>query len=97
MRAVEGNDINGVSRLLREGANPNHQWFWDEHRTPPLHEACRSGFLVIVELLVDGKADPNRGDGLDNWTPLHYACESGKKDVVQYLVRDLNCKPGEGY
>ena len=31
----------------------------------------------------------------DNKTPLHYACRGGKKDVIAYLVEDLECDIGE--
>ena len=94
--AVEANKVSEVVRLLGEGADPNHQWYWDDKdRRPPLHEACVNGNLTIIQLLVNAGADPNRSGGKFNMTPLHYACWSGHNAIVQYLIKDLKCKPGE--
>ena len=97
LNAVKFMVVSEVIRLLGEGADPNHQWYWDDKdRIPPLHKACRNDNLTIIKLLVNAGADPNRGDGgVFNTTPLHYACENGHKAIVQYLIEDLKCKPGE--
>ena len=93
--AVKANEVSEVVRLLGEGADPNHQWYWDDKdRTPPLHKACRNDNLTIIKLLVNAKADPNRGGRVSNWTPLHHACGNGHEAIVQYLIEDLKCKPG---
>ena len=89
--AVDDNDVTQVMSLLGQRADPNHQLYWSdgewEFKLPPLHYACREGYLEIVKALVTHEARTDRGDGTDRSTPLDWACRAGHKDVVQYLVK----------
>ena len=99
-QAVHDEDVDRVSALLKQGADPNHQLYWSDewkynYKSPPLHIACSKGNLKIVQLL--GKRDANikRGDRLYNQTPLHLACWGGHVDTVKYLINDLQIIVGE--
>lgn len=51
----------------------------------PLHEAASSGFLNIVQLLIDKGANINQLSFQEK-TPLHCACANGHFDIVKFLV-----------
>jgi ankyrin repeat protein len=60
-----------------------------------LIEACRTGDVERVKILIQNDADIN----LKTWgfklTPLHYACDSGHKEIVELLLQngaDINAK-----
>ena len=101
-KAVCDGDVDRVSALLEQGADPNHQLYWSDEwsgkypsKYPPLHKACSDGNLKIAQLLVKRDANVNRGDGYYNRTPLHLACYGGHIDTVKYLVDELQCSVGE--
>ena len=97
-QATEAGDIHEVTTLLEQGANPNHRLYWSNvwNKWPPLHEACSSGNLKIVNLLVtSGGAYKNRGHGILKQTPLHLACCGGDIDTIMYLIQELQCDVGE--
>ena len=53
---------------------------------PTIYDACQSGDLETVKLLVTaGGIDINKPDEKD-YTPLHYACEKGHFELVKFLV-----------
>ncbi|XP_064407588.1 uncharacterized protein LOC135352329 isoform X2 [Halichondria panicea] len=90
--AVRNNDVTKVRSLLGQGADPNHQLYWSDEwvNEPPLHSACRLGYLEIVKTLVTHGARTDKGGGVDNRTPLHWACWGGHKEVVQYF-KEVGC------
>ena len=58
---------------------------------PPLHKACFKGNLKIAWLLViNGGANPNRGDRTHNDAPLLCACQGGDTHTVKYLLKSYN-------
>ena len=96
--AVRNNDVTKVRSLLGQGADPNHQLYWSDEwagKRPPLHRACRKGYLEIVKTLVTHGAHTDKGDGVHNMTPLHWACGGGDKEVVQYLKEEVGCSTGK--
>ena len=104
LSAVEDGDIGRVISLLAEGADPNHEiywnqeWkenFWQQYKSPPLHAACENGNLGIVKTLVQAGASAEKGDVRYNRTPLHHACWGGHIDVVMYLTKEAGCPVGE--
>ncbi len=71
--AVSNNDVIQVKSLLKQGADPNHQFYWSEEwadKGPPLHTACYIGYLEIVKTLVTHGAHTDKGAGMDNMTLL---------------------------
>ena len=94
--AVRNNDVTKVRSLLGQGADPNHQLYWSDEwvNEPPLHSACRLGYLEIVKTLVTHGARTDKGGGVDNRTPLHWACWGGHKEVVQYF-KEVGCSTGK--
>ncbi len=96
--AVYNKDVIKVRSLLGQGADPNHQLYWSDewgYKQPPLHWACRRGYLDIVKTLVTHGARTDKGDGRYNMTPLHYACEGGHKEMVKYLIQEVGCSTGK--
>jgi ankyrin repeat protein len=57
----------------------------DEEGCTTLHWACKSGWVDMVQLLLDAGADFERTDKYRH-TALHWACQSGCPDVVQLLL-----------
>ncbi len=97
-QAVDNNDVTKVRSLLGQGADPDHQLYWSDewgHKFPPLHRACRKGYLEIVKTLVTHGAHTDKGGGRTNMTPLHCACLGGDKEVVQYLKEEVGCSTGK--
>ncbi len=81
-------DLDGVARLLEEGANPDGR---DEQGLAPLDYAVAEwpgargkDHLALVRLLVAGGADPG-GAAPGGQTPLMIAAAEGLYDVVAYL------------
>ncbi len=101
--AVRYDDVSKVRSLLEEGADPNHQLYWSEDwysdtkkwRRPPLHKACRNGYLEITRALVSGGADVEKGDGGWGRTAFHCACWGGHMEIVVYLSQDVKCRIGK--
>ncbi|KAL3831245.1 hypothetical protein ACJMK2_023019 [Sinanodonta woodiana] len=76
------NDVQRVSELLQEGANPNTR---DNAGWTPLHEACNHGYIEVARLLLDNGALINV-PGMDNESPLHDAVTNSRLDCVRLLV-----------
>ena len=84
--------------MLGQGADPDHQLYWTRTFTindPPLHTASLKGNVSIVKMLIEAGADVDRCAGALDYTPLLYACAGGHKEVVDYLIREAECKVGE--
>ena len=67
--------------------------YTDEEGQTPLHYACASGKLEIVQHFHDNKLSDlvhtaNSGD-----TPLHYACKFNQVEVTQFLLSTGECDP----
>ncbi|XP_064407523.1 uncharacterized protein LOC135352263 [Halichondria panicea] len=94
--AVDNDDVSKVRSVLGQGANPNHQLYWSKEwsnkiRIPPVHQACRLGYLEITRALVSGGADIEKGDGLSGMTAFHWACRGGHMETVVYLSQKMKC------
>eukprot|EP01038_Epipyxis_sp_PR26KG_P007568 gene7568-10310_t len=77
--------------LLEEyHADPNMK---TENNLTPLYNACMTGNLSIVELLLKFKANPNISDN-NGWSPLYCACFYGNDSIALAIIRsnrvDLN-------
>lgn len=84
--AADAGDADMVSRLIREGNNPN---FSSENGWTPLMLAAMHSPLRIVELLLESGADPNLAtDSQENSrrTPLAVAVSNGRPDAVNLLL-----------
>ena len=65
----------------------------DKEGQTPLHYACASGLLEIVQYFHDNKLSDlvhtsNSGD-----TPLHFACKYDQVEIVQFLLSAGECNP----
>ena len=85
-----------VKRLLLSGmldANRGYGILLDT----PLHEAANEGHRVMVQLLLDRGANPNKAEKC-GYTPLHKAAFHGHKDVIKLLLdRGANPNKAEEY
>jgi ankyrin repeat protein len=81
--AARAGDANRVKLLLAEGKDPN-QSDAAGGRTA-LHWAVRNGNVEIVDILIKGGADLNKGDQAGK-TALSHAAESGKVDLTRKLI-----------
>lgn len=97
--AVAVDDIEGVKRLLSEGADINAKDNVKYKYMTPLHVACQRGNKEIAQLLIENKADIEARD--DRWgdTALHFAAVSGHKEIVKLLIEkggDIEAMNGDG-
>ena len=59
----------------------------------PLHQACKQGWLDIVEILIERYGcDPNMVTE-SNQSLLHYACQYEHIDIVTLLIEKYGCDP----
>ena len=59
----------------------------------PLHQACKQGWLDIVEMLIERYGcDPNVVTK-SKLSLLHYACHYGHVDVIKLLIEKYGCDP----
>ena len=83
LASLQGN-ISAVKLLLENGAKVNNMN--DESREcSPIHAAADNGYLEIIELLANQKADLNEV-GRDVMTPLENAAIEGRHNVVRKLL-----------
>ena len=53
----------------------------------PLHRACLTGRLPVIQILVENGAAINGAKGSTKDTPLHMAVDKGHYKVVEYLIK----------
>lgn len=51
----------------------------------PIQQACMSGQLEMVQLMIRFGADPNM-TSRDGWSTLHLAAFSGNSEILQYII-----------
>lgn len=73
-----------IERLLREGANPEHQSTTGRR---PVHCAALSSNIAALKRLLDAGCDVNARDSIMGDTPLHVACARCCDDVIAVLVQ----------
>jgi ankyrin repeat protein len=80
-RAANGGHYDAVVLLIEAGADPGAAGVLGV----PLHGACSSGRLDLVQLLLDKRPDlANARVGLH--TPLHDAVAGGNPEVIAYML-----------
>lgn len=58
----------------------------DTDHNSPLHRTCKTGYLDIVQHLLDRGADTRAKTRDSKWTLLHEACSHDKFSVVKVLL-----------
>lgn len=81
---ASGSNIAGLRFLTINEAHINTL---DEERTSPLHIACRSGSLQMVEEIINQGAMIDIPD-LAGWTSLHIACYFKRSECILLLVKN---------
>ncbi len=93
-QAVQDDDVSKVRSLLRQGEDPNHQFYWSDEwvEGPPLHTACYEGYLEIVKTLITHGARTNKGDGRNSMHDSASLCMPGRlyRDGEVYLIHYLS-------
>ncbi len=84
LRAVMNGNLQQVSELLNQGANPNYP-STDGFETTPLFIAASHGCTDIFNLLVSKGADLNHIDRT-GYTALIYAAGSGQLELVKTIL-----------
>jgi thioredoxin-related protein len=82
LAAVKAKDGPRVSKLLRDGADPNGT---DAGGQTPLHLSAGGGDVTVTLLLVAAGATVNAKDAR-GMTPLHDAAAAGSRDVANILL-----------
>ncbi len=83
LKACSGRNISALRYYMSKGTNVN---LLDEDRTSPLHIACRSGSLQVVEELINWGASVNIAD-MAGWTPLHIAAFYQRPLICHLLLK----------
>lgn len=91
MAAIGKKNPAAVEAELRKGTDPNAYpndaaSIRNESDISPLNEAISDGNLEVIRVLLDYRADPNRGDG---WSacPLEQAADENRIDVMRLLLQ----------
>ena len=77
--AAANGSLDEVTKLLKQGADPNYQPFYG--KWTPLHAACANNHPMVVKALVKNKANVSARDRIE-YTPLHVACMYGYMGCV---------------
>jgi Arf-GAP/coiled-coil/ANK repeat/PH domain-containing protein len=85
IRFVKTGSIEGVYRLIAQGAEINYQ-SPNEHKRTALHFAVLAGQPSVVELLIQNgaKVDPQDEKG---WAPIHFAVLNKFTNIVALLLK----------
>ena len=65
----------------------------DEEGQTPLHYACASGLLEIVQYFHSEKLSDLVHTARSGDTPLHFACKYNQVEIVQFLLSTGECDP----
>lgn len=82
MEATKNNSPIIAEILLKNGANPNVQL--KRGNVTPLHEACKKGYVEVIEVLKKFKADPLIEDDIKN-IPINYLPDNLKDIMLKYI------------
>lgn len=78
-----------IKLLLNAKANPNLQ-LDNQNVEPPLFTASANGYVEIVNMLLENKADPNLCSvsyQCQDQSPLYKSCEKGHLQIVKNLLK----------
>merc|ERR1711939_1054647 len=83
-RAAHSGHAGLVGLLLDHNADLDHM---DAHFNSPLHKAAAMGCMPVVRILLERRADVNKGDYTEGVKPCFEAAASGHKAVVESLLK----------
>uniref|UniRef100_A0A4W4H1Z4 Euchromatic histone-lysine N-methyltransferase 1b n=1 Tax=Electrophorus electricus TaxID=8005 RepID=A0A4W4H1Z4_ELEEL len=78
-------ELQHVTHMLVEGADPNLQMESERRRTP-LHAAAAAGHRDVCHILVQAGANLDMADEQQR-TPMMEACENNRGETVEYLLK----------
>ena len=86
--------FDGFKHRILELANENNvNYVHPKFGDTPLHEACKQGWLDIVEILIEKYGCDPLVVTQNNLSLLHCACRYGHIDVVTLLIEEYGCDP----
>ena len=87
--------FHGFKHRIVELANQNNvNYVRPRFGDTPLHQACKQGWVDIVEMLIEKYGcDPNTVVTENKLSLLHFACVYGHIDVVILLIEKYGCDP----
>lgn len=100
MAAIESNDLDYLNTILANKCDstdkPSNEEFINlnflsEEGNTPLHQACLTGNLAIMKLLVLNGASQHIKNK-DGWFPIHLATYTGNMEVIMFLLNADNFK-----
>ncbi|HEX7960201.1 MAG TPA: ankyrin repeat domain-containing protein, partial [Terriglobales bacterium] len=84
-RKCDWHDDKGLNLVLDHGANPNYRTIWKF--TPFQQSIRRDNGLVMIEALLDHRADPLLANLLDGRNAVQMAAWHGRSDILTTLER----------
>ncbi|MCP4371747.1 MAG: ankyrin repeat domain-containing protein [Deltaproteobacteria bacterium] len=81
--SMDESDIAEIRKLIDAGADVN---VINKDKATPLYIASQEGHTEIVKMLLEAKADVNKGSMDSDLTPLLMATNGGHTEVVQLLL-----------
>lgn len=93
VEAIKNEKLADIKKLLKEGADPNHQFKIDDREFSLLHMAVFYEDIPYVKLLVESGADINKlsyvngkKNKLGNLTPIQFTVLNGTQEADNYKV-----------
>jgi len=85
--ALQNNDISELQDILQSSSDNNNIDInlYNQDGQTPIQQACMSGQLAIVQLMIRFGADPNLRSR-DGWATLHLASFYGNSEILQYII-----------
>src|SRR5579859_7047524 len=84
-RKCDWHDEKGLKIALENGANPNYQTVWKY--SPFQHSIRRDNGLVMIDMLLDHGADPDRANQVDGRNAVQMASYYGRGDILATFER----------
>jgi ankyrin repeat protein/signal recognition particle receptor subunit beta len=86
--------FHGYKHRILELANKNNvNYVHPPIGDTPLHQACKQGWLDIVEILIDKYDCDLKVVTKCDESLLHYACQYGRISIVKLLIQKYGCDP----
>lgn len=83
--ALQNQDYRELQDLLDTSSDHIDINKYNQDGQTPIQQACISGQLAMVQLMIRYGADPNMRSR-DGWATLHLASFYGNSEILQYII-----------
>jgi len=83
--ALNNGNLRELQDLLDTRSDSIDINMFNSEGSTPIQQACMSGQLELVQLMIRYGADPNLSSR-DGWSTLHMAAFSGHSEITQYIL-----------